>query len=437
MYINNIDIFINNFKNFKMFSSFFSNSNPKVSKPEIIEEPDSFNDILETECQKYVENEEEYEEEYEYEDSEDEGNDNLEAMLKLQYEGALDEVKKWKKKAEKWEKKYVNQKASNKKLKEQLEESLYSIETIDGKIRYKSLEEIKNLTVYDDQRPINKKHVQDIKNYQLQYYDTYNNTLHDCLPFIVAIQPDGIPSFINKNGKRTNKILIDGQHRLQALNLILNEAGDNYKNFSKLRFTIKYIQCDDMDEVHQEFITINKGLPLTKNDLDKNKRIYSVSEELVNFIERLEENKLFDSKTARKQKRRCSLYIKVLKDRINENQTFSDLMHSQHIKSKELMEAFLNFNNEIFIQSSLLEFEKFRKQIKAKPSLTKALDNLKNKLSLFSATRDEKHVTNIITYIYYKKYDQLVNDFLKSLKQHYGFENYDSDEESEEEEIEI
>ena len=57
MYINNIDIFINNFKNFKMFSNFFSNSNQKVSKPEIIEEPDSFNDILETKCQKYVENE--------------------------------------------------------------------------------------------------------------------------------------------------------------------------------------------------------------------------------------------------------------------------------------------------------------------------------------------------------------------------------------------
>jgi hypothetical protein len=427
-----------------MFSNFFSNSNQKVSEPEIIEEQDSFNDISENENEEYVENEEKYEDsedededEEEDEDEDEEDIDNLEAMLRLQYEGALDEVEKWKKKAKKWEKKYDKQKVSNKKLKEELDESRFSIETIDGKIRYKSLEEIKCLTVYDDQRPINKKHVQDIKNYQLQYYDTYNNTLHDCLPFIVAIQPDGMPSFINKSGKRTNKILIDGQHRLQALNQILNEAGDDYKKMSKLRFTIRYIECDDMDEVHQEFITINKGLPLTKNDLDKNKRLYSVSEELVNFIERLEEHKLFDSKTARKQRRRCYLYIKVLKDRINENQTFSDLMHSQHIKSKELMEAFLNFNNEIFIQSSLLDFEKFRKKIKAKPLLTKALDNLKTKLSMFSATRDEKHVTNIITYIYYKKYDQLVNDFLKSLKQHYGFENYDSDEESEEEEIEI
>ena len=34
---------------------------------------------------------------------------------------------------------------------------------------------------------------------------------------------------------------------------------------------------------------------------------------------------------------------------------------------KELMEAFLNFNNELFIQNSLLDFEKFRKKIKAKP----------------------------------------------------------------------
>lgn len=413
--------------------NFFSNSNQKVSEPEIIEEQDSYNDISENDNEEeYLEDSEESEESEE--DKED--NDTFEAMLKLQYEGAVNDAEKWKRKAKKLEKKFDKQKVVNKKLKEQLDESRYCIETIDGKIRYKSLEEIINLTVYDDQRPINKKHVQDIKNYQIKYYDTYNGTLHDCLPFIVAFQPDGIPSFINKSGKRTNNILIDGQHRLQALKQILNEAGDNYKKISQLRFTIKYIECEDMDEVHQEFITINKGLPLTKNDLDKNKRIYSVSEELVNFIERLEEHKLFETKMTRKQKRRCHLYIKVLKDRINENQTFSDLMHSQHIKSKELMEAFLNFNNEIFIQSSLLNFEKFRKKIKAKPLLTKALDNLKNKLSLFSATRDEKHVTNIITYIYYKKYDQLVNDFLKSLKQHYGFENYDSDEESEEE-IEI
>jgi len=427
-----------------MFSNFFNNSNQKEKENQ--ENEDSENENKEENEDSENENEEYENEEYEdseneenedSEDSENEDNNNLEAMLKLQYNGALDEVKKWKKKAEKWEKKYDKQKVSNKKLKEQLDESRFSIETIDGKIRYKSLEEIKNLTIYDDQRPINKKHVQDIKNYQLEYYNTYNNTLHDCLPFIVAIQPDGIPSFINKSGKRTNKILIDGQHRLQALNQILNESGNNYKKISKLRFTIKYIQCEDMDEVHQEFITINKGLPLTKNDLDKNKREYSVSEELVNFIERLEEHILFDSKTVRKQRRRCYIYIKILKDRINENQTFSDLMHSQHIKSKELMEAFLNFNNELFIQNSLLDFEKFRKKIKAKPLLTKALNNLKNKLSMFSATRDEKHVTNIITYIYYKKYDQLVNDFLKSLKQHYGFENYDSDEESEEEEIEI
>ena len=150
-----------------MFSNFFNNSNQKEKENQ--ENEDSENENKEENEDSENENEEYENEEYEdseneenedSEDSENEDNNNLEAMLKLQYNGALDEVKKWKKKAEKWEKKYDKQKVSNKKLKEQLDESRFSIETIDGKIRYKSLEEIKNLTIYDDQRPINKKHVQ-------------------------------------------------------------------------------------------------------------------------------------------------------------------------------------------------------------------------------------------------------------------------------------
>ena len=52
----------------------------------------------------------------------------------------------------------------------------------------------------------------------------------------------------------------------------------------------------------KELITINKGIPLIKNDLDRYKRVYSVSEQLVNFIESLEEHQLFDAKSSRQQK---------------------------------------------------------------------------------------------------------------------------------------
>ena len=144
------------------------------------------------------------------------------------------------------------------------------------------------MTVYDDQRPINKKHVEDIKKHQLEYFDIYNQ-FHDSLPLIVAIQPNGTPSFINKRNERKSTILIDGQHRLAALNKILDSAGDNHKKFSKVYLTVKYIKCEDMDEVHEEFISINKGIALTKSDLDKNKRDYNISEEIINFIERLED----------------------------------------------------------------------------------------------------------------------------------------------------
>ena len=41
---------------------------------------------------------------------------------------------------------------------------------------------------------------------------------------------------------------------------------------------------------------------ITENDLDRYKRVYSVSEQLVNFIESLEEHQLFDAKSSRQQK---------------------------------------------------------------------------------------------------------------------------------------
>jgi len=111
--------------------NFFSNSNQKVSEPEIIEEQDSYNDISENDNEEeYLEDSEDSEESEE--DKED--NDTFEAMLKLQYEGAVNDAEKWKRKAKKLEKKFDKQKVVNKKLKEQLDESRYCIETIDGKI---------------------------------------------------------------------------------------------------------------------------------------------------------------------------------------------------------------------------------------------------------------------------------------------------------------
>jgi len=408
---------------------FYTNNNEETGNEPVFD-PD-VTQSFEEEKKEDIDQEEESEEISEEEEIEDDKKVCLE--LKLDY--AQNTIKEQNSYIKRLEKKYSKYKKNYNKAEREKENNKYLIETNDGKIRYKTLEEIKDLTVYDDQRPINKKHVEDIKKHQLEYFDIYNQ-FHDSLPLIVATQPDGIRSFINKRNQRTSEILIDGQHRLAALNKIFTDTSNNYRKISKIKLTVKFIECQDMDQVHEEFISINKGIPLTKSDLDKNKRIYCISEQVLNFIERLEGHDLFSDccNTARNIRRqyRKNIYTKVLKDRISENEEFSNLMRTQHIQASELMCDFVSFNKNIFVQCSEIDFDTFRKEIGFKKKiLTKRMEFLKRKLSLYKSNHDTGYIKNIISYVYFKNYENLVIDFMNFIKQEKGFDNLDGEDEDE------
>ena len=406
---------------------FYTNNNEETGNEPVFD-PD-VTQSFEEEKKEDIDQEEESEEISEEEEIEDDKKVCLE--LKLDY--AQNTIKEQESYIKRLLKKYEKYKKNYNKAEREKENNKYLIETNDGKIRYKTLEEIKDLTVYDDQRPINKKHVEDIKKHQLEYFDMYNR-FHDSLPLIVAIQPNGTPSFINKRNERKSTILIDGQHRLAALNKILDSAGDNHKKFSKVYLTVKYIKCEDMDEVHEEFISINKGIALTKSDLDKNKRDYNISEEIINFIERLEEDDFFSCKSRKNGKKlRQYIYIKVLRDRINDSDDFTNLMRTQNIKASELIGDFVSFNKTRFMECSEIDFDTFRKNIGVKKKLSKKMEGLKNKLLLYKSTHDIKCIKNILSYVYHNKYELLVNDFMDFIKETHGFDNEDEDEDSESE----
>ena len=415
----------------------FTNSNLEETGNEPVFDPDA-TQSFEEEKKEDIDQEEET-----YEESEEESEEDTNLQLQLNsvnndLNKALQKIEKLEKKLKKTKIKRDNYKNKYDEVEREKEKDKYVIETDDGKIRYKAFGEIKDLTVYDDQRPINKKHVENIKKHQLEYFNKYDGELHDSLPLIVAIQTDGIQSFINKRGERTSEILIDGQHRLAALNKIFNDPSNNYRKISKVKLTVKYIFCQDMDEVHEEFISINKGIPLTKSDLDKNKRIYSISEEVQNFIERLEGHMLFSSccNTARDvvKQLRNYIYTKLLRSRIHENKQFENLMRAQHIQASELINDFVSFNKTIFVQCSEKNFDTFRKEIGfKKKKLSKKMEVLKRRLSLYKSNQNTNNIKNIISFVYFKNYELLVNDFMNFIKEEHGFDNEEEDEDSDSE----
>ena len=154
---------------------FYTNNNEETGNEPVFD-PD-VTQSFEEEKKEDIDQEEESEEISEEEEIEDDKKVCLE--LKLDY--AQNTIKEQDSYIKRLEKKYSKYKKNYNKAEREKENNKYLIVTNDGKIRYKTLEEIKDLTVYDDQRPINKKHVEDIKKHQLEYFDMYNR-FHDSLP---------------------------------------------------------------------------------------------------------------------------------------------------------------------------------------------------------------------------------------------------------------
>ena len=92
----------------------------------------------------------------------------------------------------------------------------------------------------------------------------------------------------------------------------------------------------------------------------------------------------------------------------------------------------VSFNKNIFVQCSEIDFDTFRKEIGFKKKiLTKRMEFLKRKLSLYKSNHDTGYIKNIISYVYFKNYENLVIDFMNFIKQEKGFDNLDGEDEDE------
>ena len=95
-------------------------------------------------------------------------------------------------------------KGENENLKFELKESENKIHAKIGRIEYIKIKHLVNITIYEDQRPLNLENIDKIIEHQNDYF-TEVGYFQDNLPFIVAYHPENKMVFRNKSktGDRT------------------------------------------------------------------------------------------------------------------------------------------------------------------------------------------------------------------------------------------
>ena len=61
------------------------------------------------------------------------------------------------------------------------------------------------------------------------------------------------------------------------------------------------------------------------------------------------------------------------------------------------------------------------------------MEVLKRRLSLYKSNQNTNNIKNIISFVYFKNYELLVNDFMNFIKEEHGFDNEEEDEDSDSE----
>jgi len=315
-------------------------------------------------------------------------------------------------------------KGENENLKFELKESENKIHAKIGRIEYIKIKHLVNITIYEDQRPLNLENIDKIIEHQNDYF-TEVGYFQDNLPFIVAYHPENKMVFRNKSktGDRTYEILIDGQHRLVAFQQMLEQSPE----IGDKRMLVRYIPCFNMDEAHEEFIDINSGIPLENADFDKNKREFSYAEVIHNFVDdKLRSEKIFEDYNNMQRPelirryQRPQFYSRLLLKELKSHNKLKEMIKDINVYSDELFNYFNEFND--------LKLEELKEKESNTYSFGKSKQNKSMKVFLQNIKRERKQV---LSWIYYKKWNVLVDDFYYFIADKMNYETEDSDDESE------
>ena len=315
------------------------------------------------------------------------------------------------------------------KLTYESDSSKYEIKHSRGRLCLMRLKHILQFQVYSDQRPLNMNNVEQIKDHQLSYH-METNAFQDNQPFIIAYHPEHKKIFRNKkiNDKRTDKILIDGQHRLEAFKKICEERPE----LLKLRMSVRLIPCNTIGEVYDEFLDLNMAIPLVNSDFDKDKHLFNYSEIIHEFVsEKLREDRIFgeyynvfskkEMIRLKKKHYMSQFYAKLMIEEFKEHNDLKKMAKMYSLNSNDLYHYFIRFNKMKIDELREENYNTFKFCRKKQTGQMR---------KLFRKTKTSYN-HQVISYYYYKRWAILVDDLFDYIAGELEYEE-ESEEESEE-----
>ena len=288
--------------------------------------------------------------------------------------------------------------------------SLSKITTRKINLLNKTIEDVCNIEPFIEQRDIDKSRLKDITKIMKKNLKKFNNVQLD-VP-IILIECSNFGSFLlDKNNKRTHIVIVDGQHRVAAMRIIINKKDSGKIKNTEVPVIIHTVQT--LNDAREIQFNIFEQKPV--NDYDK---IQRKSYQLVDVIDKF-----------------VMHYRKTHKDIVRK--CFSDGKYGDngrkfrkyHFLFEELTDKIKSSANicvwvEREIQYNELD-NAISKVIASCLSKLKSMKTKKEQMRFVNITTENNFTLfenylksmpfQIIPYVYYKKYNNLVNDIEKEL----------------------
>lgn len=274
----------------------------------------------------------------------------------------------------------------------------------------KTIEDVCNIEPFIEQRDIDKSRLKDITKIMKQNLKKYNNVQLD-VP-IILIECSNYGSFLlNKSNERTHSVIVDGQHRVAALRILINGKKSGKIKNTEVPVMIHTVQT--LNDAREIQFNIFEQKPV--NNYDKIQiKSYNLVDVIDKFVRHYQKtHKDIVSRCFKEGKygadgrlfRRYHFLFEELIDKIKSSVNIS-IWVAREIQYNELDDAL----NKVMVSclSTLDALESPQKKMRYVNTKTT------QSFSVF-----EQNITSmpfqIIPYVYYKKYHNLVSDLEKEL----------------------
>jgi hypothetical protein len=272
-----------------------------------------------------------------------------------------------------------------------------------------TIDEIIKFPLFILQRDIDETNIKNLERYFREQIEFHEDIFFP-IPFIIAHSENKLKT---KKFEDSTIVLIDGQHRLQAIKNIKQKNPDLYEKIKNNSKFVQVINAKDDIVTTKAYLDIHKqrDLDYCANQFNKQDISYNSTKIIDNFVEmiitelknnniKVNENEIIKKHTFK------TFYKNVFRKKLKNDVNFSDFLSKYKITSNNLYSMFVDtIKNKITTKSKNFKYFGI-----TKTQRQKFIDIIEDK---------QYENLNMIFLFHYKSYDNIITDFINENGEEY------------------